>query len=364
MLYPCITDFLSFTPSGTIAAFATGQTFTARIKQERKRLEAIMVVVTMATHGAGQPTATVGDGAPGIIKAIRLRATDVLGTRNIIDVSGPGLLSFVKNNFGFLDRNTMQWYRTYAADIQNSAYTMCFYIPVRHPVIAEPYGHLLSLPLSSNFVKDDPILEVETNTLASVFTTTGTPAGTISAMAILRDIPDSVPYIPSELRTDTLNNLAAATKQSFEFGSVGFLTQCLVQGYSAQTYAPAVTRIDNLTAGGTLSVEYGRNTIRKFTGAFCNGLNDLSQFNILAAAADNLTLRSLVGEYFLDFLSDHPGSDAFSAASVLNLNTEALGGDKCRLIIDTMIASHQARITTHKLLARTVDAIKPLMVAI
>lgn len=364
MLYPCITDTLSFTPSGTIAAFATLQTFTARIKQEKKRLEAIMVVVTVATHGAGQPTATVGDGAPGLIRAIRLRATDVLGTRDIINVSGPGLLSFVKNNFGFLDRNTMQWYRTYAADVQATAATMCFYIPIRHPMIAEPYGNLLSLPLSSAFVKDDPILEVETNTLASVFTTTGTPAGTISAIAILRDIPDSVPYIPSELRTETLNADAAAARKTFEFGSVGFLTQCLVQGYSAQTYAPAVTRITPLTAGGLVSVEYGRNTLRKFNDAFIYGLNDLSQFNIIGAAADNLTLRALAGEYFLDFLSDHPGSDAFSAASVLNLNTEALGGDKCRLVIDTMIANYQARITTHKLLARTVDAIKPLMVSI
>lgn len=362
MLYPCITDLLSFTPSGTIANFAAGQTFTARIKQERKRLEAIMVVLTVATHGAGQPTATVGDGAPGLVKSIRLRATDVLGTRDIINVSGPALLSFVKNNFGHLDRNTMQWYRTYAADIQDSAATICFYIPVRHPMFAEPYGHLLSLPLSSSFVKDDPILEIETNTLASVFTTTGNPAGTISALAILRDIPDSVPYIPSELRTETLNNGAAAAKQTYEFPTVGFLTQVLLQGYSAQTYAPAVTRISNLTAGGLVSVEYGRNTIRKFNDAFIEGLNDLSQFNIKGAAADNLTLRCLAGEYFIDFLTDHPSADAFSVASVLNLNTEALNGDKCRLVIDTMVANHQARITTHRLLARTVDAIKPLMV--
>lgn len=364
MLYPCITDLLSFTPSGTIAAFATGQTFTARIKQERKRLEAIVLTVTQAAHGAGQPTAMVGDGAPGLIKAIRLRVSDVLGSRNLIDVSGPGLLSLNRNNFGLLDRSTWQCYHGYVTSAQNLATVTNFYIPIRHPSIAEPYGNLLSLPLSSNFIKDDPILEVETNTLASVYTTAGTPAGTISAMGILRDVPDSVPYIPSELKTDTLNATAAAVKQSFDFPSVGFLTQVLVQGYSAQTYAPAVTRLTPLTAGGTVSIDYGRQTVRKLNDNFVQGLNDLSQLQLSATANDNMSIRALAGEYMIDFLTDHPNSDAFSPMSILNCNVEALGGDKCRLNIDTMVANSQARITYHRLMARTADALKALAVAI
>lgn len=364
MLYPCITDQLTVIPSGTISSFAASQTFSARIKQEKRRLEALLISVTQTAHGASQPSAMVGDGAIGLIKAIRLRVNDVLGSRNLIEVSGPGLLSFNRNNFGTIDRYSWQCYHGYYVAAQNLATVMNFYVPIRHPLIAEPYGNLLSLPLSSNFLKDDPILEIETNPLASVYTTTGTPTGTIQVFSVLREVPDTVPYIPSELRTDTLNAGTSAVKQTYEFSSVGFLTQFLVQGYSAQTYAPSVTRISPLSSGGLLSVEYGRNAIRKFNDNAIYALNDLSQEQWLASANDNMTIRALTGEYFIDFLTDHPTADAFSPMSLVNLNTEALNGDKCRLVIDTMVANSQARITYHKLLARTSAALKDLAVAI
>jgi len=349
---------LQILPSGSLTSIASAQTLTARIKQEKKRLEAVVLIVKTAS---AVTTGVVEDGPPGLVKEIRLRVNDVLGQRNAVKVSGPGLLSFLRNNFGFLDRNTFQAYQT--LHVASTVWTFCFYIPLRHPMFAEPYGNLLSLPLSAAFVKDDPILEVDLCAGAEVWAGTLPASATVRAMAILRDIPDSVPYIPSELITDTLNADSAAAKKTFEFPSVGFLTQVLAQGYSAQTYAATVDRASLLTTTtGLLTLEVGRNKIRTFDDDSVNALNDLSQLQMKAVSGDIMSNRSFLGEYFIDLLSDHPGSDAFSAASVINLNTDALGGDKCRLIFDTMPLNVQARITYHKLLARTPEAIKPLMV--
>jgi hypothetical protein len=363
MLYPCLTDQLTLSPSATLANLTAAQTVTARIKQERRRLEALLLVFKATTAAASSNN---GDGLAGLIKEIRVRVNDVLGSRNMIQVSGPGLLSFNRNNFGWLDRNTYASYQT-GTLAASSAHTVAFYIPVRHPSIAEPYGNLLSLPLSSNFLKDDPIVEIEFHQGTTVFNTTPTTplSPNIKLYSILREVPDSVPYIPSELRTDTLNADAAANKKYFDFSSVGFLTQCLLQGYSSQTYGNAVTRASLLSAGGLLTVEYGRNAIRKFDDDTIQLLNDMSQDQRTIVPADTaLSTRQFAGEYMLDFLTDHPNSDAFSPMSMLNLNTEALGGDKCRIVLDTMPANTQARITYHKLLARTAAALKDLAVAI
>lgn len=361
MLYPCITDKLTLTPSDALANFTAAQTVTARIKQEKRRLEAILIVLRATTAASSTNNQ---DGLAGLVKEIRLRVNDVLGSRNLIQVSGPALLSFVRNNFGHLDRNTYASYQT-GTLASSTAHTVAFYVPIRHPQIAEPYGNLLSLPLSSNFLKDDPILEIDLNAGTAVFNTAPTPGSpTIKAYSILREVPDTVPYIPSELRTESWTPGSAA-KWTYEFASVGFLTQVLIQGYNAVTYANTTQRISLLSSGGILSVEYGRNAVRKFEDDVIQCLNDLSQDQRSILPADTaLSTRAFAGEYFLDFLTDHPCADAFSPMSLLNLNTEALNGDKCRLVFDQFAGNYLARITQHRLLARTSAALKDLAVAI
>ncbi|MCX8156613.1 MAG: hypothetical protein N3J91_09235 [Verrucomicrobiae bacterium] len=363
MLYPAITDLLTATPSGTLSSLSAQQTVTFRIKQEARRLEAVILTLKATT---GASPANNHDGLAGLVKEIRLVAEDVNGKRNIVQVTGPALLSFIRNNFGSLDRHTFASYR--AANLAAStAYACNFFIPVRHPNVAEPYGHQLSLPLSANFIKGDAMLEVDINPASVVFSA-GAPTGaTIKALAILRNVPDSVPYIPTELITQTIS-FAAAGKQAYDFSTTGFLTQVLVQGYNSTTYGSSIQRTNVLSSipEGTLAYVHGRNKIMVLDNDFGFALNDLTQYLVGKVPGETtINPASFDGEVFLDFMSDYPGADAFSAASIPNLNTDALGGDKARLEFDQWANSAaMARITYHKILARTRDAIKGLAVAI
>lgn len=367
MLYPSITDTLTFTPSNSVA-FGAASTISARLKQEPRRLEAILVAVTATT---GAATAANCDGAAGLLKEVRLRVTDILGTRNAVQVAGPALLSWNRQNFGTLDRYSWQAYAAGAAGTipAATAVTTVYLIPIRHPIIGEPFGNALSLPLSQKYLKDDPILELDFYAAATVFSAGAVAANyTVEAMGIYREVPESYPYIPTELRTDRFNP-GSATKQTFDLAGGGYLTSVLIQGYSSGTYGNAVTRVGLVSAGGLLTLDYGRISKRKGSELLLRALNDYTQEQVrlsgtTAPAGDQMERRTF-DEVFLDFLSDFPGLDAFSANSILNLNTQALGGDKCRLVFnDFANAAYEARITTHKLLPTDAAQLAALSMAI
>lgn len=360
MLYPLVIDSLQFSPNAASISTTTASTIVARIKQEPKRLEGILLVCK-ATTSATAIANNYGLGA--MIKEIRLRANDVLGSRNVVQVTGPALLGLNRQNFGFLDRNTAA--ATTSANLATStAYTWCYFIPLRHPCIAEPYGNLLSLPLSSNFLKDDAQLEVDINS-QNQFAGPNSPSTiTVKAFTLLRSIPDNatVPYLPSELRTD-LFAPAIASKISYDLPTVGFLTQALVQGRDGTLVSSAAASV--ISASGALLFEYGRNIMRRLDDDGFTALNDLSAPATKTPGESVFSSQYYIGEYMIDFLTDYFGQDAFSAASLINLNTDALLGDKARITFnDFANASYAARITTHKILARTAEAIKPLMLAI
>ena len=362
MLHRLYSQTVPFTSTDTIAAPATATTLRARIPRQRRRLEGMMLTVTFTNAAA--MTGAAADSYAGGVKEIRLNINDARGKRNMIQVNGPALLSLIQNEGVQLDRYAIYGYGqalTHAA----SNYVVNFFIPCAHPQIAEPFKALTSLPLSSDFLADDPELQIDfrsTTAGGEWATTNGPTAIACKLTAILRDAPDTLPYLPSEIVTDRF--VATATSQArYDVANSGFLTGLLIQGYSATTYDDTITRVDPVSAGGRLRLDYGQEIFKETYPEALIGLNDMSRACAVIKGAVSIETdkRLFTGEYFFDFLTEAAGQDNFSIYSALNLNPQALGGDRLKLIFnDLASASYLVQITHHKLLASTWNELKQL----
>lgn len=337
------------------------QTIKFKIKQEPRRLEWINLKLRVTTNGSAMTGAAFA-GYAGIVREIRVVVDDVLGSRNAVQVSGMGLMGFMQQNVVNLDRQNQIAYAS-AGFPTSTTLEISFQIPLRHPLVSEPFGNVLSLPLSQRFTNKETILEVDLADLsaaADVFTTnvpSYAASEPILAEVLLREVPDSVTYIPSELRSDTVG-FNSTSNVYYEFGSSGYLGQVLVQGLSAD-FADDTTRVGLLSTGGVYRLEYGRNIEMKTNQAFMVAQNDLSRVvypDNAAAVITSATLqnRNFTGEAFFDFISDLPDSNAFSLNSVYPLDLDITGGDKLRLYFNDLANSaYKAHITAWKLLPKS-----------
>lgn len=350
-------------PSGSSA-----QTIRFLIKQEKRRLEAFTFKLRLTTLASAITGAAWG-GLAAVVKEIRLVINDGPaggGQRNVVQVTGIGCLSFVRQLGANIDRQTQVGYASSGFPVSTTV-ELSFYVPLRHIGFAEPLGNVLSVPLSSKFMATDAYVEVDLNDIGTAATPSGpvfstnapTYASTQPALVQthLREVDEMFPYIRSEFRTDTGFSSNATANVPYEFTSGGFLTGFLVQGFD-QALAAGAVRSRLLSSGGQFRVEYGREVLMKTDEAFCQALNDVSipevYPDVAAAIVTSATLqnRMFTGESFFDFLTDLPNGDAFSLASVPDLNTDALGGDKFRLVFnDLASASRPVHITYHKLLS-------------
>jgi len=348
-------------PSGTGA-----QTLRFLIKQERRRLEAFTFRLGLTTAATAM-TGAAWAGYAGVVKEIRLVVNDGPaggGQRNVIQISGPACLSYVRQLGLNIDRKTQIGYASAGFTGVSTAIELNFYVPIRHPSFQEPLGNVLAFPLSSTYSANDVYVEVDLYDIAPgasapVFTTFG-PTYTANATLLqthLVEIPDSFPYLRSEWRTDTGFSTNATANVPYEFTSGGFLTGFLMQGFSA-VIKNDVTRSTLLSSGGQYRLEYGREVLMKSDESFMQALNDLSSIQVYPNDANAigtggvLQNRNFAGESFFDFLTDLPGVDAFSLASCPDLNTDALGGDKFRLVFNDLASSSKGvHLTYHKLLS-------------
>lgn len=345
-------------PAGTGA-----QTLRFLIKQERRRLEAFTFSLSI-TPNATASTGAAWGGFGGIVKEIRLVVNDGPaggGQRNLVQISGIAALSYVRQMGLNLDRSTQVGYASTGYPTTGTI-VMNYFVPIRHPSFQEPLGNVLAYPLSSTYTANDVYVEVDLwdiGAAGTVFTANppSYPANAAQLQTHLVEIPDSFPYIRSEFRTDTGFSTNATANVPYEFTSGGFLTGFLVQGFSA-ALTNSVTRSTLLSAGGQFRIEYGREVLLKSDERFQQSLNDLSSTLVYpdadAAIGASATLdnRMFTGESFFDFITDLPHVDAFSLASCPDLNTDALGGDKFRLVFNDLASSSRpVHITYHKLLS-------------
>jgi len=347
------------------APSSTGaQTLRFLVKQERRRLEAFTFRLGLTTNATAM-TGAAWAGYAGAVKEIRLVVNDGPaggGQRNVVQISGPACLSYVRQLGLNIDRKTQIGYASAGFTGVSTAIELNFYVPIRHPSFQEPLGNVLAFPLSSTYSANDVYVEVDLYDISaggSVFTTNGPSytANTTLLQTHLVEIPDSFPYLRSEWRTDTGFSTNATANVPYEFTSGGFLTGFLLQGFSA-VIGNAVTRSTLLSTAGQYRIEYGREVLMKSDESFMQALNDLSAIQVYPNDATSigtggvLQNRNFAGESFFDFLTDLPGVDAFSLASCPDLNTDALGGDKFRLVFNDLASSSKGvHLTYHKLLS-------------
>lgn len=361
MLYKGLADFLEpFAAPSSPASQTAAHTVKFRLKQEARRVHTLAFTVRVTTNAVALTGAAWG-GLAAIVKEIRVRVNDVLGSRNAIAVSGIGCLSYWRQVNGRLDSLTMDAYGS-AGFATSTTYEITYVIPLRQPQFAEPYGNVLSLPLSQNWLREDVIVEVDFHDIGAagtVFTTnppTYTAANTFELAAWMHNVPEGTPYIPSELRSDTFAPTSTAGA-AYEFPSSGWLTGFLVQGLSGD-FGNAVTRATPFSSEGQFRMEYGRDIVRRLKSRHLRVMNEQSINNFPSLANSNIASSFLASrqwphELMFDFLNDGPGAAPFSVNSIYGLDTQLMGGDKMRFIFnDAASTSIRAHITHHRLLPR------------
>lgn len=362
MLYRPIRDILAVN-TGTPSTSAS--TLTYKISRQPRRLDGIIVSVTLTVASAitlGTNTIANSFGLASIVDEIRLRITDKIGARIQTQVKGGSLLSWNHNVFGSQDRMSLTAYAT-SGFPSSGTVTVNYFVPIRDPRIAEPFANALSIPLDQ--LGEDATLEVSLNAITTVASAGISAAPTVQVAAIYRDVPSTVAYLPSELRTDTFVP-TSTSNTPYEFANVGFLTGFLLQGWTTSTGARAST----LASGGRFRLEYGRDNRGSFNETFMQVVNDLSRVTYpdnaaAVGTAGVLQARQFTGETMWDLISDFAGQDPFAVNSGLNLDSDALGGDKLRLFFNDYAATTVSTfVTAHRLLPKSIAELAPFSAGI
>lgn len=361
MFYPQLTDTLAplVAPTGT-----ANQVCVFKLKQETGvRAEMLNVKVRLTTNAAALTGAAWG-GLAGAVKEIRVIASDALGKRNVVRMSGIALLMFAQQNLLNLDGQTQIAYASSVSFPLSTTVEVTYPVPLRHPSFGDPFGNQLSLPLSANFVKDDVTVEVEFNDISAggaVFTTNPPTYASVEPLLMevnYREVPESVPYIPSELLSDSAS-FSSTSKVYLEIPAGGYLTGLGIQGLST-SFGNATTRVALINssgaAGNLVKIDLNRKNIVTTNQELVQARNDRSRVmyprSVSAViAASFLHARNFAGEMYFDFISDVHGFDVFSAASALNLDPNLTGGYKLRCTFSDLASSaYVAHWHTHKLL--------------
>lgn len=374
MIFRRIIDTVSITGAAGVA-ITTDQTLTYRIRQEPRRLEAIVLNIRHpGMLSAAASSKMYDNGLSSLVKEVRLRVNDNLGSRNMIQVKGGDLMEWNRQNGIQWDPDSFEACPTHIASASaqlgvgaSITNQVNLFIPIRHPLFEEPFGNFLSLPLGQDFLREDPIIEIDLGQLSTFSTLYTANAGNVivNAMFLYREVPNNVPYIPSEFRTDSWR-WQGTGKQQYEFASNGFLTQFMVRNFdSSNLERGAVPAANELW-----SLEYGREILARFDERVMAAFNFMSGPSG-AIGTNNLTGGSAIYRFvsgnnqptygcMVDFLADLPITSAFGISSVPNLSTLNLGGDKLRL--STVVGTAgTTRVSYHKLLPPSADKLKQLL---
>lgn len=320
----------------TLATGTTPATFT--IKQQRRRLEGLIIITDVSYTGAATSA-----GGVACIGRVQVNVNDVAGSRNLVDATGVGLVDEHLYMGGSLPASTRTGYGGAAA-----TYRIVTPVWIRHPQLDDPFGNLTSLPLSQ--LRSDVTVNVyPAAAIADVAATTLTYNGCI--VKILYRDTDSGDYIPSEILTNTVNTLTAGARSEWEIPSTGILTSMTVQHFNEASRVYR-TRGDVLSStGDTLKLMYGREEIRSFRPKYEHGFCEMTT-DACGLADPN--------SFIIDLMDDLPQVGPYSANSGLNLSAIRAGGDVAKLVWTNVTASNlsSAMVTTRKFLGGPVGLIQ------
>lgn len=126
-----------------------------------------------------------------LISRITLSINDGTQPRNVIDVSGIGMLEHCSLTGNNLDQATLQLIslaqNTGASSIPVGQYELTYRVPMVNPMVGEPLRSRMYLPVHT--FPQDPVLALTFNTLAGMGMTVGTMGAVYVDVELLRRVP-------------------------------------------------------------------------------------------------------------------------------------------------------------------------------
>jgi len=298
-------------------------------------VESIYLVVDVTYTQAATASA---DGLPNLVQKVQLQISDGARTRNVTDISGPGLLEYDWNVMGGWDRSTQAAYR---ANTTGTA-RIIYLIFCSHPQLDDPVGSTLLLPFPR--YNSNPVLSVQFATQAQMDSGV-TPTFAHSALTAYiivnrRQVNRANwPTLDWELAEVATPYPSTGNSQLYELQIPGSYTGILLRDY-----ASAASRASIETAGGENKLQLLGTVIRRFRCADMLAENDMSSRPHPATWTNPSALA------YLDFISDKTGESSPDLGSVLDANILAASGARLQLLQDitTVGAGTQRKYVTHR----------------
>jgi hypothetical protein len=332
MLFQRRVDF-----SAKQSSLALGSTITFNITREF-HIESIFLRVKV-TPSAAQATANA-DSLQAIVKKVQLQISDGARTRNVVDVSGPGLLEYAYEVAGGWDRDTSTNFGT-----NPSSGAKTFYYPIycSHPQLEDPVGSVFLLPAPR--YNSNPVLTVQFASQTDM-DTNATPTFAVSAMeadiVINRRQVSRANWPTLDWELAEISNPFPATgnSQLYELQVPGSYTGILMRDYQGLS-----TRGTLETSGGENKLMLLGTAMRRFRCLDIQAENDVSA-RLWSSTWNNTTAGAVT---YLDFISDKTGETSPDLGSVLDANILAASGARLQLFQDiTGGTNYTRKYVTHR----------------
>lgn len=321
--------------STTKTGIALGDTITFEITREF-HVESIDLVVVV-TPSAAMATANA-DNLQNIVKRVQLSISDGARTRNVIDVTGAGLMEYALQTIGGLDRNTAA---NVGTNPSSGAKTLVYPIMCAHPQLDDPVGSTFLLPFPR--YNSNPVLSVTFATQGQM-DTNATPTFAVSALTCYLIIRRrqvnraNWPTLDWELAEVSASYPNTGNSQLYELQIPGSYTGILLRDYQGLS-----TRASIETSGGENKLQLLGTVLRRFKVA------DLQYENDRSVRLYPATWNNIAASYYLDFLSDKTGESSPDLGSVLDANILAASGARLQLLQDITGGTNYSRsYLTHR----------------
>lgn len=338
---------------------AAGNSYRWEITREFP-IESIIIPIRVKTTAVSTPAFPSNDDAPfNMVKRITVTVADGGRTRNVVDISGPSLLAYMRQINGGLDSTQNIKVLTAGTAFPVGVQTLAYVIPFALPNIEDPIASTMCLPAPR--YNSNVILTVQMSDAETDWFNTGTVTATYDCTPLVnrRDIRDpNWIFLDTELTEARFTLSAAATNQMYELQVPGAYTGILLRGYLTDNLQGDPTMsIDTAnqvaaTTYGEVSLRLLGNVIRRFQWTHARIENELSIYNPAAwyCLSGIPASDGRAAAVFMDFVSDKSGQSADHLGSVMDTNPLMATGARLQLFADNKSASaHYIKVVTHRI---------------
>jgi hypothetical protein len=325
-----------FTPA---QAFALGDQVTFELTREFHIAEIFVELSFTIASGEDMATAAA-DGITGLLARAQVSVSDGAQNRNVVDVSGQGLLERELNTVGTLDVATMTQFR---ANPDDQAVILRYPIRFLLAQLPDPIASVFLLPAPR--FNSNPVVtltfatqsQLDTHATPTLALTTPTVRLVVNRRQVNRS---QFPTYNTELSEISTPFPTTGNSQLTELQIPGSYTAVLLRDYASLTSRAFIE-----TAGGENRIQLLGTVVRRFRCADVLAENQRSMVNYIGTGVPN----NIAGAANLDFLADKSGTVGPDLGSVLDGNILQATGARVQLLQDiTGGANIRRSIVTHR----------------